>query len=137
MVKKKRKKFKSQAKREALIRFEIEQLRRKSIKKKQKKKLTVIQRENLRILSTLRKIEQARAREPIRALPPKPRGMRQLESFKAFGRVPIVKRPLIDEASIKDVRSADEVDFLGGETMMFSDDMIGTEIFVPKRIEDL
>lgn len=138
MAKKKSKKINRQARREATIRFELEQLRRKQIKKKKKKKLTPFQLESKRRLKLLRKLEKAKLREPIRRfIPKKPTVMKQLESFKVFGKVPIVRRPIVDEASRKDVRSAEEIEFLEDETFMFSDDLLGTEEFVPKRIEDL
>lgn len=58
-------------------------------------------------------------------------------NFVGFGKVPRDNQAIFDKVAADELRQSNKVDFLGGETMMFGDDLLGTEAFVPRRISDL
>lgn len=58
-------------------------------------------------------------------------------NFIPFGKVPRDKSPIFNKTTSKEVDATGKVDFLSGETMMFSDDFFPKEKFVARRLRDL
>ncbi len=131
---------------EARIRFEVQTLRRQAQKKKQKKQLTPLQK-----IELTRRLRLARIRTSQAGIPKfrqfkvgfkQPSAAKQVRDIKLF-RTSKVFGTNLAAPTEKDLASVENIDFLTRDGLdveggfMLSDDLHGSEIFVPSKVKDL